>query len=147
MYQTISDFFKNDIGRINVVRQSVGAFSHWKQFLSYFPFFPEQQRSKGFLRITVVHKPERELTVTAHLLSARLLTKRAPSALQPLQPPRHPLRELWCLMVEPRALMLSEVPSLAPDSWPLAGGTLTSPGPDSLALAVSSPLSSWTIID
>ena len=147
MYQTISDFFKNDIGRINVVRQSVGAFSHWKQFLSYFPFFPEQQRSKGFLRITVVHKPERELTVTAHLLSARLLTKRAPSALQPLQPPRHPLRELCCLMVEPRALMLSEVPSLAPDSWPLAGGTLTSPGPDSLALAVSSPLSSSTIID
>ena len=147
MYQTVSDFFKNDIGRINVVRQSVGAFSHWKQFLSYFPFFPEQQRSKGFLRITVVHKPERELTVTAHLLSARLLTKRAPSALQPLQPPRHPLRELCCLMVEPRALMLSEVPSLAPDSWPLAGGTLTSPGPDSLALAVSSPLSSSTIID
>ena len=147
MYQTVSDFFKNDIGRINVVRQSVGAFSHWKQFLSYFPFFPEQQRSKGFLRITVVHKPEREHTVTAHLLSARLLTKRAPSALQPLQPPRHPLRELCCLMVEPRALMLSEVPSLAPDSWPLAGGTLTSPGPDSLALAVSSPLSSSTIID
>lgn len=147
MYQTISYFFKNDIGHINAVRQSVGAFSHWKQFLSYFPFFPEEQRSKGFLRITVVHKPEREHTVIVCLLSASLLTKRAPTAPQPLQPPRYPLRELWCLMVEPRALMLSEVPSLAPASWPLAGGTLTSPGPDSLALAVSSPLSSWTISD
>ena len=90
MYQTISDFFKNDIGHINAVRQSVGAFSHWKQFLSYFPFFPEEQRSTAFLRITVVHKPEREHTVTVHLFSAMLLTKRAPSALWPLQPSQAP---------------------------------------------------------
>ena len=50
-------------------------------------------------------------------------------------------------MVEPRALRLSEVSLLAPDSWPLARGTLTSPGPDFLAQAVSSPLSYWTISD
>lgn len=47
-------------------------------------------------------------------------------------------------MVEPRALRLSKVPSLAQGSRPLGCGTLASPWPDSLAQALSASLSSRT---